>query len=88
MNTFANSVNPDEKTRYDPSHQVLHCLLLFFISSRLPCLHKWTCLNLITEMSTSETQKYKEYFQNLNKKKPTFGLSILCIIHVHIIVGI
>ena len=43
--TCANSVDPDETARNEPSHQDLHCLpffVFFFILDWNPYLHQWT----------------------------------------------
>ena len=33
VNRMANGVDPDEMARYEPSHQDLHCLLRYILSS-------------------------------------------------------
>ena len=55
--TCANSVDPDETARYEPSHQDLHCFtILCFIFELYSDLLQWTCPNSKVEKSTLEPQ--------------------------------
>ena len=52
--TFANSVDPDETARNEPSHQDLHCLPFGFGFLITPHPQQWIC----------PKSKIEEYFRN------------------------
>ena len=53
---FANSVDPDETARNEPSHLDLHLFGIIYFYFRLLFLHQWICPNSGMECSTSETR--------------------------------
>ena len=59
MDTFANSVDPDETARNKLSYQgltVCHSIIDFWLN---PYLQQWMCLNSEMDEPTSETQGWK-----------------------------
>ncbi len=44
--TFANSADPDEPARNEPSHQDLHCLLIVFKFEKHTLSEEWVSLKI------------------------------------------